>query len=140
MNCTFSGCSTSAKTNQRLYGGKPYCDDHYCEMLTSDMLHEYGIWPEGADPSKRLRYMVGRTFSELGKNVGESFLSNARIRDRSFAYKKTDSGFEFSITRHLNGHEFRRPMRLIIERWQFNVESLEYQRIGFRDWTSADPE
>jgi hypothetical protein len=123
----------------QLFDGKPYCQQHYRERFIATLMAEYNAWQIDTSPSKRMKYMLGRFEAEYCRNIGESYLSAARIRDRGFAFRKTDIGAEFSITRHLNAWSASKTMHRSVETWSCNLTTQEFIRSSTREWTPEDP-
>lgn len=123
----------------RLFDDKPYCHKHHRDAFMASFMAEYNDWQVNADPNRRMKSMLGR-FQEFCHSVGESYLSPARIRDRGFAFRKTDIGGEFSITRHLNAWSASKRMHRSVETWSFDLTTQEFIRFNTRKWTPEDPE
>jgi len=105
-----------------------------------ELFSEYEAWPSQSQPEKKFKMLLGRYYEEYGHLTGESYLSAARVRDRGFDFQKTDNGCTFSITRHLNAFNERKPIQLIVELWEVVLEAAEFKNIGERPWAKGDPE
>ena len=135
--CLVSGCG---QFNYQYLEGKPFCIDHYREKFMEVFMNEYEGWQVGAEPSKRMKYMLGRFQGELCFCSGGSYLSTARVRDRGFNFRKTEGGGEFSITRHLNAWNYKKKMKRVVESWRFEIEKYEFTLTKTRRWTKDDPD
>lgn len=101
----------------------------------------YEEWETNSEPSKRFKYLLGRLYDEYSSQVGEGYLSAARIRDRGFDFMKTDGGCQFFITRHLNAWSSTlKGMKRSVECWDFVLLRREFIKRDSRDWKVGDPD
>jgi hypothetical protein len=132
--CHFSGCS-SLDLNGLLYAGKRYCKEHYREALVNELLSLYNAWKDNTEPVYRLKYLIGRYYSE---NIiafrGKPSLTQAIIHSQSYGWKKTDMGAVFTAIRFPVNKRYWEPGEFneVHHTWEFDVSTLTFTHLSQR--------
>jgi hypothetical protein len=125
------------------YDEKTYCKKHYDEKIFFEFYSLYNQWVMPNEPSKRLKYLIGRIVDEYFSFEG-SYLSAARVRDRGYNFEKVDDhSFTFEIERHpgafkSGGDDFD----TIVQKWLIDMSSrhakvINDTRNNFHEKTEA---
>lgn len=72
------------------------------------------------------------------KNIGESYLSQSRIRDRGFNFIKTVNGCTFEITRHHNAWEGLGKVKKVVEKWKVDINEKTFIKVAERKFKKSD--
>ena len=139
--CSEPGCKVQeAVTGQmRLYDGKPYCRPHYEAKLNKNLQHEFRKWDKDSLPPPRFLSLLGRTSDDFKwKNIGDSYLTPARIRDRGFVFVKTDTGCTFKIVRHPNAQKLGYVTKRVTESWEADIFNQQLKLIDTRAFQEGD--
>jgi hypothetical protein len=132
--CQLKGCNT--ETNEHLLiDGKRYCRNHYNEVLDNQLMKSFQKWDENNDQAlNEFKYYLGRLSDEQNWTAkGNSFLSQARIKDRAYDFEKTDDGCEFKIERHLNAWEGQGTQQNVVEHWEANIQEKVLRKLDVRE-------
>ena len=139
QTCSKDGCNVEVSSDGWLFDGKAYCRQHYWDALYCEFRSHYDNWKQGEEPSSRFKSLLGRISSEeKWIYKGNSYLSQARIRDRGYGFNKTDNGCTFKITRHLNGFDSKKLMRRVVETWRANISEKQLELLDSRKWKEGD--
>lgn len=111
------------------------------EIEERNFINAYNEWDGSAEPGEHFRYWFGRYFKFLIEQKGmvlPALMTGARIRDRGYEFKKTESGPEFSIIRHRYAwSEIKMPYDEK-ERWGFDIEAKKARVMSPRDSIQND--
>lgn len=136
--CSIPSCKNT-KMSHNFFDGKSYCVDHYDEIILEHFHSAFASWEIDEDAPYRFKYLLGRILDEkYMKVVSESYLTNARVRDRGFNYMKLENGCTFEIVRHLNAWHDDRMTKNIVEKWRVKLDDRTFERISTRDYTQED--
>lgn len=136
--CTEPGCEEFAEG--QAYKSQRYCSKHYQENIDGELFATFNDWTEGGEPPARFKYMLGRASDEQKWQCNEGYLSMARIRDRTYSFKKTATGCIFKITRHPGGHTAYIPSRRVVQTWEADLTSKTLTLSKTRKWRKGDPD
>lgn len=121
--CSYKACTEKVNESKHI-NGEIYCNDHYSKLLNNQLQNAYQSWKHDNEVPRKFRVLLARISDEEGWDAEEdSYLSQARIRDRAYSFKKTSDGCEFKIERHLNAWSGKGQKRNVIERWRANIEN-----------------
>ena len=125
--CQFLGCN-SRDFSPLHYIGQQYCKTHYDRAFLSDLMNHFNEWDETTDPPDRLKYLIGRYYSEHEiPLIGEPSLTKAIVHERSYNWKKTDDSAVFTTIRYPINRRLGEPYcDEVHETWQFNISELKY--------------
>lgn len=137
-HCSETGCGEPVQN--QAYKGRPYCIQHYTQLIDGELLSLHKEWQEGEKPCERFKYMLGRVSYEQNWPCNESFLSAARIRNRSYHLTKTSEGCIFQITRHPGGHTIYISSRRIVQTWLADLSCKTLTLTDVRPWKRGDPD
>jgi hypothetical protein len=92
--CTFVGCESKEFFVTHRWNGERMCKEHYLQVFQKELDTLFENWDGRSEPSMRLRYLVGRYYSEFNTFRDEKMheLTQAIVRDRSYDWKKTKDG------------------------------------------------
>jgi hypothetical protein len=124
---------------QGQWQGNLLCRREYRVALLDAFARANSAWDGGVSPPAAFRVAFARVLAELAELRGESYLSLARVRDRSYNFAKEKLGVRFDLVRHLHAWDGRQPMTRLVESWSFDIEALEYLRESVRAWAVGDP-
>ena len=138
MKCFVTECESTAQG--LLWQGKPYCNQHYNELMSNAFEEEWSQWDDDTQPSPWLLSLFGRFLEE--KWTVNGLLSKARVRDRGFNFIKNDTGFAFEITRHPGAFTNSNPYSVnrIVQMWNVSMQEGRVDLLNERPWTTSDPE
>jgi hypothetical protein len=140
LRCSWHECKNEVGPNLRI-DGDPYCHDHYRQVIERSFVDAYDEWDGSAEPGRHFRYWFARYFESLieRKELAlPALMTGARIRDRGYEFKKTESGPEFSIIRHRYAwSEIKIPYDEK-ERWGFDIEAKKARVMSPRDSIQND--
>jgi hypothetical protein len=135
--CSKPGCAEAAEGR---WQGNLLCRREYRPALLEAFARASSAWDGGGSPHVAFRVAFARVLVELADLRGESYLSLARIRDRSYNFSKEKLGVRFDLVRHLHAWDGCKPMTRVVERWHANTDALHYARESVRAWEAGDPE
>jgi len=136
--CSKDGCDESGSF--KLFNGRPLCEKHYDQALDSCLQELYSAWEGDHDPSFKFKQMLGRVSQDQEWECNESYLSQARIRDRAFAFQKTVKGCAFKITRHPGAHKYGFVVKRIVQTWEADLTMKKLNLLDERPWKEGDPD
>jgi len=98
--CKNPGCN-SQELSFRLYDGQQFCNDHYKEIFSAELISLFEGWVETTEPPDRLKYLIGRFYSENETAfIGKPSLTKAIVQKRSYGWKKGKDCAVFSVVRN----------------------------------------
>jgi hypothetical protein len=123
----------------RLYDWKPFCAQHYQAKLEGELMQRFQEWNLGSPPPQRFKYLLGRVSDEFQwANLGGSYLSAARIRDRGFDFLKIETGCTFKIVRHPHAQNQGYVSERITQSWKADIFAKELELFDTRDFQKGD--
>jgi hypothetical protein len=136
-------CSIENCENQEIapmfWNGKRYCVEHYNKFIWEEFFSHYNNWVTGEPAPEKFKYILGRACEEdYFEDIGDSFLSKARIHVRGFNYIKTEKGCTFEITRHLNAWEGIGKRKNVVEKWEIDIEKRTFKMVAKRKFRKGD--
>lgn len=134
--CSKDGCDESGSCS--FYKGKPLCVKHYDQALDSCLQELYSAWEPDRNPSFKFKQMLGRISQDQEWECNESYLSQSRIRDRAYAFEKTDNGCTFKITRHPGAHKYGVLVKITVQTWEADLTMKKLNLLDERDWEEGD--
>jgi hypothetical protein len=125
--CHNSGCD-SQDLSFFLYNGNRFCKNHYKEIFLNELHALFEKWNGIDDPPERLKYLIGRYYSENEIDlIGQPSLTKAIVHHRSYDWKKTDDGAVFTVTRFPINRKYGSPYcDEVHQTWIFNPEELKF--------------
>ena len=139
--CSEPGCKIQEDAHSRMrhYDGKPFCPEHYTARLEVELMQRFQEWNPGSPPPQRFIYLLGRVSDEFQwNNLGGSYLSAARIRDRGFDFLKTETGCTFKIVRHPHAQNLGYVTHRITQSWKADIFAKELELFDTRDFQKGD--
>ena len=131
--CEWAGCGRLAGPGWDVHG-KSYCGPHYFPGLERAFLEEYARWDGVREPTDKFKNLFSRYAERLYPAGGmPGKLSQDRIEMRATAWKKIQSGLEFSIERHLTAYRWSGPVRTVNQEWRFGLQTKDLLLVRQQD-------
>jgi hypothetical protein len=126
-SCKNLGCD-SQDFSLWLYNGQQFCKGHYNEKFLADLMIHFEAWDGTTEPSERLKYLIGRYYSEHETAfVGRPSLTKAIVHERSFNWIKEKDCVIFTVIRHPVDRKLGYPYCFEIHQtWKFNTKELTF--------------
>ena len=126
--CSFPGCKCQ-DFSFWLYKWDKYCKAHYNQIFLDDLHAQYALWGGKSEPPDRLKYLIGRYYSEnVTAFIGKPSLTKAIVHTRSYGWKKTKAGAVFTTIRYPINKRYGEPYaNEVHQKWSFNISSMKYK-------------
>jgi len=124
-NCCILDCHAESC---RTVLNNPYCDEHFGPAIKKAFVHECQKW-DGKSENAKLMMNLFSNHAEhkYSRTAWPVHLSKARIRDRSYNFKKITDGFTFCIVRHLNAWNDSKRTENVEQIYQFNIVTEDFR-------------
>jgi hypothetical protein len=98
--CKVPSCN-SQELSMRLYNGQQFCIGHYKEIFLAELISLFEEWAETSEPPDRLKYLIGRFYSENETAfLGKPSLTKVIVHERSYGWKKGKDYVVFTVVRN----------------------------------------
>jgi hypothetical protein len=127
--CSADGCNNSNIAVNRYFDGSRYCPAHYQEIFSMELEALWRAWEKDDAPPERLRYLIGRWYSEFETAYeGKPFLTQGIVKDRSLNWLKTKDGARFTVIRKpvVKG-TMGTVCRLVYDTWRFDLNRKTFR-------------
>ncbi len=131
--CDWPECAAEAGPAHSIHGSA-YCPEHYRPALERDFFREYDAWT-GKQPTRKFLNLFARYVQSLKRNPMPGGLTKGKLNERTYDFKKTEEGLEFSIVRHPYAFSVSKPTEEVAQRWHFTIKEKMLELLN-EDWIS----
>jgi hypothetical protein len=126
--CRVHGCD-SQDFSQLCFNGEVLCNSHYTERFLKELSTLFNDWKVGSEPDDRLKYLIGRYYSEHEVAlIGKPSLTKAIVHERSYEWKKIEDAAVFTVIRFPVKRKYGENLSFdeMHQTWEFNIEKLKF--------------
>ena len=91
--------------------------------MERDLEMEFDQWLPGDEPTERFMYLLGRISGEAKWKMEGSYLTAARIRNRTYGYVKTDDGCLLKNERHPGAFQNGFVSQTVEQTWKADIHN-----------------
>ena len=131
LQCNHSGCK-SQDFSVLLFCGKVLCKSHYSELFLTELKGLFKIWDGKTKPPNRLKYLIGRYYSEHEVAlIGKPSLSKNIVHNQSIDWFKTNDSVIFTSIRYPENKKYGYPScHVLLQKWNFSIDTLKFTFIS----------